>query len=583
MTLEEQFRADLQNKADFSQLGQSGNRLAWFKPRCSCIEYTRQRLADPSFAAETPVSLGTAWDEFKTRDYRRDLIDQWITPADFSEIKNPDERSSLLEETRVRCASTLAGIVATIDSAVAIKNSKWGVGGDELSAEIVAQLKSATDAYLRAWGLDDSGPKLTEKQDTFRDDKRPALKAMRHVAEKLGIRQNAAPAWLAVHRLLDYLLSGDLSVNQPPEAVKPAAKIQRPSPGSPENPVLARILFARTGSLTGERHDLFANRQTEGPASWYLDPVETGVIVFLSDFIESLQLAWTACRIVKPNAPAVRLAPNLHRCKTVDGPSAGAMAACAMFAAINETSLREYASASVALRLRPDRTLSDRKPLTFSDIEVDDVGSIKAKLNCAMTEREKSGDTTPAPPLRKVVFTKADRDIAIAMKWNRTSSGRSISVIGASTLREIYDHVRGDDKLDDVLEIYCKRQSQKWNDFRSGMDKEAQEIGIAMYVPPHYALLSQDGARLSGKMTRAQKDDEDRERREYISYEDADDNANLTQLLQDAGPRFCLEDTPGAGKTIFTRRLLGFFSSAEGRGGFGCPLGRGQRRLARQL
>lgn len=562
MTLEKQFYDDLASwEEDSAQPGM------WFRPRCACIEFARERLAAGNFSEP---ALKQAWDNFKACDHGA-IVAKWLTPADLAESQMPAES---LNTARTRCSQMIRGLIATIDAASLIVGKGWGAGLS-LPDEIRDCLANALEAYQQAWGLAPGGKLVTMLPRNLRGAGGTAFEAMIEVVNNQGIDEETAPAWLTVHRLLDYLLTGPAASSAPVAAALASRDAgspvpPRPQPGSTANPVLARILLARRGKPggkpVGELRDLLAMRQDVGPASWYLDPVQLGLTVCQPDFIDSLRLAWRACRAEQPASAAIRLAPALVDCKIVSGPSGGAMAACAMYAALVGEQLNSDASASAALTLCSGRSLDDGQPIRLEDIALGNVGFIKEKLGAALRGRQTSLRLGPlAAPLRKVVLTADQAQDAIEARWHQPLSGPAIAVHGAANLGEVYAHLTGDARIERALEAYCLEKAKEWDESWTGHNDFSKQTDLIYYVPPHYALLKDGDARRVGKSIRPRPEEEGVAFAAYDYFRQESEDDNLVALLKAAGLRFCLDDAPGAGKTIFTRRLLGFLSSSEGR------------------
>ncbi|MFO0821185.1 MAG: SUMF1/EgtB/PvdO family nonheme iron enzyme [Pirellulales bacterium] len=578
MNLEDQFRADLT-----AWLGDSTQPGKWFGPQCACIEYTRQHLAagpfaDPKSQQAWEEYWDIAWSVFKARDHQA-MVAKWLTPVDLAE--NHDQQSAQaisLHTAQTRCLATLYGLMATIDAATLIVRQGWRPGL-KLSDEIRDCVTRALAAFQNAWGLTPNGEPMPLLGRNFGGAGPTALEAMKEIVNKQGIDAGTAPAWLAVHRLLDYLLTGSASLatapagSASPQQVGTTTRttVRKPPaspPGSPDNPILARILLARRGSSVGELHDLFAMRQEAGPASWYLDPVQIGLTAFQPEFIDSLRLAWRACQAIQPPSAAIRLAPALVDCKIVDGPSAGAVAACAMYAAIMGEPLNSDASASAALKLRPGRSLDDGQPIRLEDIELGDVGHIKEKLGGAHLGRPKTSRKGPlAVPLRKVVFNKSQARDAIEAGWHRPKSGPTMSVVGAANLDDVYVHLTGNARIERVLAEYARQILAEWE--QAWTDPDSERGSVLYYVSPAYRLFDrQTGKRDVELFVPLHKAATGEDGEDSLKHEDIDlpnEEDALIELWNKGGELLCISEGPGAGKTTFTRRLLAFLCGQRAR------------------
>ena len=117
--------------------------------------------------------------------------------------------------------------------------------------------------------------------------------------------------------------------------------------------------------------------------------------------------------------------------------------------------------------------------------------------------------------------------------------------------------------IEAVLRRYCEDRVSDWEEARS--DREDPDK-LPHYVEPHYSLLKQ-GLRPVEASSMAGRGGDEPERRDDpyqpVAGEGDDAVAELVKLLN-SSQRLCIAEDAGAGKSIFTRRLLAFLCSREG-------------------
>jgi hypothetical protein len=461
------------------------------------------------------------------------------------------------DDIRARSTATLNGLRAAMLAADAISRT------DSRLTE--KYLRESVNAYQAAWGLTATGSKAKFMEVGKASSLPRALQAM--LDAKISVKEGTAPAWLAVYRLIDYLTggAGEATLNL------------RATPGTAENPVQVRILF--DAGTSGRIVDATATVQTQGPSCWYVDPLALGATVLTADFVASLQLGWHAswsASVRQQTLPiAVRITPELQKVSLgtetqkhwlLAGPSAGALMACAMYAAVTGTELDTNASASVALKLKfPHQVETKGKKETsridLSDLLLSEVGGVKNKLEAA----HRVG-------LGTVVLSPKDYQEALQKRWHIARSS-TIRLVKAESFQDVFRELSGNSRMELALDEFSRAQARDWDEAWTGASDLGRQLGLANYVPPRYALLRPDReSRIKNSMRRTHgpvgTDDD------FQEVTGSTEEEVLLSLLEQAGPLLCLSEGPGAGKTVFTRRLLGFISSQLGRdalfGGRGC-------------
>lgn len=519
----------------------------WLAAPCCLLEHARETGCD--FDREVLDTLALL-EEARHEQVAEQLYKYFVDPR-------PPEHNNVF----CQAAQLMKGMIDGVRAAMALVQ-----GGPWASAsppnDFVDHAEACCRAYQAAWPLGADDPKPIVQPGPLhapapltasKDRAGMALQAI--VGRYLDLR---VPTWLAVRRLLDYVLPRD----GPPEDDSPD--------GSPEgDPVEARMLAYLPHVRSPEENkgegrvcDIHAYRQVEGHFGFYLDPVAMGLTLVDPSMLTSLDLAWRACRPEIQRRlsdsgshplPAIRLSPQLPGGPGQDkgawqlaGDSAGGLFACAMYAAATGDRLNTDASASVALRLREG--CSPQADLEIADILVHKVSeeSVRPKLRAAKREG-----------IRRVVLEKKQEQWA--RQWRRVPEG--LEVVGAENLSQVYEAITGDAKIERVLTEYCEQMVKSWDKCRKN---PCDPDKLTHYIEPHYSLLEEgfSPADTSLRVPVRETEGEAPPKDPYHPVAGPDDSAE-TELLKLIRPNrlLCITEDAGAGKTIFTRRLVAFLCS----------------------
>lgn len=521
-------------------------RARWFGPQCSLLAFA-QAMLSAAEAEPNQEQANRIYQALASSLRAGQLLTggqqghERCAAAALTHLKG-SEKASLAQ---ARCAATMRGLLAAVQAAMLLSQSQWRPGS-ALPAEASTLLQQAVAAYATAWGLAaaPSGPAEFAPQREMKAYPR----ALSAVKEAVPLANHPAPACWAVDRLLDYLLGG-VEPTSDPAAVA----------GSPANPVRLRVLFAG-GAHGGAVHDLLVCTQQHGPRSWFLDPVALGLTVLLPDLIESLQLGWAACLALQPLPPPIQLRPRFAGVQAVDGPSAGALFACGMYAALTGTEINSDASASVALRI----TQPTPQSISLDQIELSRVGGLEGKLPAAH-----------AAGLSLICLTPEQAAEAERIPWYAQYGG-NLSLRPVQNLNDVLQALTGNAQIEKVLRIYGQEIVQEWE--KAWTDPHPLRGSLVYYVPPAYRLFkNSDGPQAPDRFANYQRATISEERAGGLGerkppFQDFDlphEEDTLAQLLKEGGMRLCLSEGPGAGKTTFTRRLLGFLGSSRAQQEFG--------------
>jgi formylglycine-generating enzyme required for sulfatase activity len=241
----------------------------------------------------------------------------------------------------------------------------------------------------------------------------------------------------------------------------------------------------------------------------------------------------------------LRIAPEVPRAtKLLSGGSAGAIFVCAMFAASRREELNSDATTSIAL-VNPG-TADSVDGLNSIQIKPVAADSMQAKLD----EAQRRG-------LKRVVLHpeqtgyKAPLGLQVGNK--------------VSDLADVYDQLTGNARMERVLARYSDAVAEAWHQLWTTENDER----LLYYVPPKYRLLrpnaSKKGLELMVALTEHATRSETTPEEPYEDIALDSEEQTLTALLKKAGPKLCISEGPGAGKSIFTRRLAAFLSGQAGR------------------
>jgi hypothetical protein len=248
----------------------------------------------------------------------------------------------------------------------------------------------------------------------------------------------------------------------------------------------------------------------------------------------------------------------------IDGPSAGAMFACAMVAAVQGEPLNEDATVSVAIKLKGNRSLDDGLPIHLADIELINVGSLKLKFDAAHQGRPASPRLPAVTSLKRVVLTAPQSQRVIDAGWHQSSKS-TIEVVPANTLDDVFHALTGNARIERVMRSYAVDVLAEWNS--RWTDPDSERGSLLYYVPPAYRLFDREmGTRdvdIYVSLPESETGADSERRLKHVDIDVRHEEEALLSLLNQAGDRLCLSEGPGAGKTTFTHRLRAFLSSAR--------------------
>ncbi|QDT40339.1 Serine/threonine-protein kinase pkn1 [Gimesia alba] len=120
----------------------------------------------------------------------------------------------------------------------------------------------------------------------------------------------------------------------------------------------------------------------------------------------------------------------------------------------------------------------------------------------------------------------------------------------------IKDPPQFDSSVDVVLEKYCKRLRENWE---QDCETDTKREQLCFYVEPHYSLLPlgmhfRDSNPVGG---------DSGQRFEPVTPRSGNTKELVALLKSEAGQRICIVQDSGMGKTIFSRRVQAYFSTTE--------------------
>lgn len=401
-------------------------------------------------------------------------------------------------------------------------------------------------AYQQAW------PFMTE-------DGRPALPHKSPIDEAIRRLSNQDPdltanSLLTLRRLLTYILGQD------------------DTPAIFSTP--ATMLLYEKLNYEGEKghaSPLTISAHDEGGVVYHLDPVAMGLTVIDDHALTSLETAWKRCqsdlhdrwgKIAPPLSirvsPFVKLhgepedgSADPHAATRPDSPmallaggSAGTVLGCGMLAVAKGDRLNVDVTATAVA--------ADDEPGTLLPVDPD---SVPAKLEAAKKQR-----------LRVVMQSKQ------AAEFEKEINELGVTVLPARTIDEAFEKLTGDAQMERVLDKYCRERVREWENACKDQDHPDR---LTHYVEPHYSRLKR-GRGKAGLKEASELAVEAREAKggegptdPYEPVAEPDDSAEteLKKLFQGEGEKgrrlICISEDAGSGKTVFSRRLEAFLSSAD--------------------
>lgn len=134
--------------------------------------------------------------------------------------------------------------------------------------------------------------------------------------------------------------------------------------------------------------------------------------------------------------------------------------------------------------------------------------------------------------------------------------------MGLLSLLEI---LTNDERIDNAVQESCKANIGEWDRHWTGASILGKRCGLAYYVPSKFSIeMAWDENYPNKVRNEAELETQPRRRPSkdsYVQIAGEHEEEWLLKLMQQGGDRLCVWQGPGAGKTIFTRRLLAFLST----------------------
>ncbi|MFM7072807.1 MAG: NACHT domain-containing protein, partial [Planctomycetota bacterium] len=329
-----------------------------------------------------------------------------------------------------------------------------------------------------------------------------------------------------------------------------------------------RVLYAIERRVNGETEydgrvePLRVRAFPEFQPGCYLDPVSLGLVCVDRSMLKSLELAWRRVSSElrplssedKAAQPSLRVSPTIpNGIVQLSGGSAGAIFVCALYAAGKREELNSAVTASIGLD--PASDSKDGTALVAIGVRPVSPESVNAKLRAA----------AEAGLDRIILHTEQKARIGQTSKLTPISAPGGLEIKRASSLDEVYRQLTGNARLDRVLARYGDFKAAAWERaWTNGAARDSKRL--LYYVPPAYkierpAKRGKQKASRRGRPTGITTRDKKVFERVYRRTEEE----TLARLMELGGTRLCMANAPGAGKTIFTRRLLAWASSQAGR------------------
>ncbi|MDX1968998.1 MAG: SUMF1/EgtB/PvdO family nonheme iron enzyme [Planctomycetaceae bacterium] len=461
-----------------------------------------------------------------------------------------------LERRRDQLADLVQGLTATVQAAIA-----W-VGNDPSTA--CEQIARAAAHYDRAWQLTSLTVPVPKSlgDDPFRS-RRSLQLLYRALNPKFSPQGISISTWLILERLL-------------------ATLFQERFP-EPDFANEVRLLFFARHRVTfqGRVEPFFVERIPSPQMGLLLDPLAFGVTVLDAAMQRSLRLAFRCCRqsLLTQSGRAevtfaLRLSGSLPRLtSTLEGGSAGGLLAVGLLATARQIRLDRRRTATAALELKSNTTDDDLLEFAAGDVSLAHVQNITDKLRAV---------ADPDSGIDVVALCPADHE-----SWleNRGDPGQRPRTIGAQTLEQLLEALRGDERFDENLQQHSDGALRQWQRMESANAQSEQSIRdenethrFDCYVPPSYRIEGPPRLRAEDR-GHSEKLEEVRDDAPVPSagdqallallgllYESSvwDEAPNWLREAQSAGPRYLVVyDNAGSGKTVFSHRLQTVAAGAE--------------------
>lgn len=144
-------------------------------------------------------------------------------------------------------------------------------------------------------------------------------------------------------------------------------------------------------------------------------------------------------------------------------------------------------------------------------------------------------------------------------------------------LLSLLEKLTSDERIDNAVQECCLENITEWNEHWTGKSELGKRCGLVYYVPSTFSIQvdepdadSRDDELDEDELDDDEMDDDDHPKTKrssegdnYELIEGDYEEEWLSNLMKQGGDRLCVWQGPGAGKTIFTRRLLAYLSTTE--------------------
>lgn len=350
----------------------------------------------------------------------------------------------------------------------------------------------------------------------------------------------ASAIWMWL-RLVTYLLEAELPPLVEPEA--PNVSFAKPV----EFQTQGRALWARVGTDDpGEVSPVAVQLRSEGPETFYWDSVALGLLALDDGFLDSVLNAWRLLTNEtdwkQQTARTLRIAlvrtKNIQDLASLGGASAGALVGCAMYAASHRMSMNQDASVTAKV--------------------VDDCGDLAA-IDGLVSKLKAAA----AAQITTVVVSTKQRAVESFQHLDelrkRAADHGVPNLVEAESIAAALPHLLGDHRCENVLREYAEKKRQEWGELREKHDHLER---LDHFVDQRYSLLPQG----TTPFLKAEYEARPPSTLHFgpVGYQPVDGQGDdaLVKLLKET-PWLLLCEDSGAGKTVFTKRALAWFSEKE--------------------
>ncbi len=133
-------------------------------------------------------------------------------------------------------------------------------------------------------------------------------------------------------------------------------------------------------------------------------------------------------------------------------------------------------------------------------------------------------------------------------------------------LLSLLEKLTGDERVDNAVGRYCKHAVSEWDKAWTGQESALEKLRLAHYVPARFSveLTPKEREERTKKAPEPEKESRHQEKLNLFEPVEGEREEDVFDKLMNLGKgRLCVSEGPGAGKSVFSRRLQAYLCTRE--------------------